>query len=129
MTAYSSTRDWTLVEPALRNALLSEGGLRELPRGCWPTWAESSTKFNRMWAVSGDVWRNFGTTSPSSSFHGALLTERIDEKDYPQKYNYDIYLIARTTDGWLYHSGPRKPFEPAHHSSSPSTWVEGLVQL
>jgi len=81
---YSSTREWTLVEPALRNALLSEGGVRELPRDCWPTWAESSTKFNRMWrflAMYGAIWYNLPIIkSPRRAVDGAHRRKGLPAK-------------------------------------------------
>lgn len=51
-----------------------------------------------------------------------LLTERIDAKDFPRPYNYNLYLIAETTDGLLFQSPPIVPVDPTHRSSSPSTW-------
>jgi len=125
LSTLSSTSEWKPIDlPVLQDPLSS--GIRELARDHWPQWATSSTKFNRIWMVSGDAGRNLGSTAPSTAIRGALLTERIDQKDDPKIYNYNVYLIAETTDGRHFQSGPIAPSEPTHHSSSPSTWFEGL---
>jgi len=55
------------------------------------------------------------------------MSERIDWKDYPYIYNYNIYLITGTTDGRFFQSTPIKTNDPKHHSTSPSTWFDDLV--
>ncbi len=99
---------------------------RELSRENWPSWASRSTHFNRILAFSIPADSNLQSLSPYTGILTALLTERIDLKDDPRKYNYNIYLIAQTTDGHLYQSPPIKTSDPAHHSSAPSTWFDKL---
>ncbi len=126
MGAYSSTSGWKLIDlPILRNIALSTD-MQELSRDNWSRWAASSTQFNHILAYSRSAQCDFGSTSPSTGICAALLTERIDLKDNPRIYNYNIYLIAETTDGKLFQSGPLMPSQLSHHSSSPSTWFEGL---
>ncbi len=100
--------------------------MHQLSRGNWPRWTDSSTQFSRILLVSGDALRDFGLTSPSSAIRGALLTERIDSNDDPQIYNYNVYLIAETISGQLFQSPPFASSDPAHRSSSPSSWFGGL---
>jgi hypothetical protein len=97
----------------------------EIPKKHWPSWSNGSAQFNRMVVYSAPDNHDI-QTSLSSTPLIALLTERIDTKDYPSMYNYNIYLIAETTDGKLYQSHPIKPKDPAHHSSKPSTWFDDL---
>src|SRR5207302_4262793 len=57
----------------------------------------------------------------------SLVTERIDRKDTPREFNYNLYPLSRTTAG-AYLSTPRPTPASfiAHHSSSPSTWFDSL---
>ncbi len=99
---------------------------RELSRVNWPGWAAESTQFNRILAYSRHAESDLQSSSASTGILGALMTERIDPKDAPRIFNYNIYLIAETIDGRLFQSPPIRPTDPAHHSSSPSTWFDGL---
>lgn len=126
MVTYPSTYAWTQIElPVLRTLQLTTDA-RELSRANWPGWAAESTQFNRILAYSRHADSNQHSTSPSAGILAALMTERIDLKDAPRIFNYNIYLIAETTDGRLFQSPPIRPIDPVHHSSSPSTWFVGL---
>jgi hypothetical protein len=126
METYPSTSKWKPINLSIFKKIESSTDVQELSRGKWPKWAETSTQFNRIFAYSHKAGRNEGTSSPSPGIIGTLLTERIDLKDAPRIYNYNIYLIAETTDGRFFQSPPIKPNDPAHHSSSPSTWFDNL---
>lgn len=124
--AYSSTSEWKLIDLPILQDIVRSTDIQELSRGNWPRWDNLSTQFNRILAYSRSSQGDFGSTSPSTGVCAALLTERIDVKDHPQIYNYNIYLVAETTDGRFFQSGPIFPSQLSHHSSSPSTWFEGL---
>jgi hypothetical protein len=79
---------------------------------------------NRILAFSQLV--SVGSTLPSTGVVATLLTEGIDPKDAPKIHNYNFYLIAETTGGEYFQSPPIRPSNPTHHSSSPSTWFEGI---
>jgi hypothetical protein len=126
MVTSPSTSHWAAVQmPILKTVELSTSGC-ELDRGHWPSWAARGTQFNRILAYCPQPGATPRAASSSSRILAALLTERLDPKDYPQFYNYNLYLIAETTDGRLFQSPPVVPSNPTHHSSSPSTWFEGL---
>src|SRR5258708_249629 len=119
-----STREWTPIDlPVLQNAQSS--GIHQLSPSNWPHWTDSSTKFNRILLVSGDARRDLGLTSLSTGIRAALLTERIDLKDAPRIYNYNVYLIGETADGRFFQSPPLTSSDPVHRSSSPSSWFDG----
>ena len=126
MVTYLSTSAWKPIEPPILKEIQLTTDARELSRAHWPSWAVASTQFNRLLAYSRQAESNLHVTSPSTGILAALLTERIDSKDAPQIYNYNIYLIVETKDGKLFHSPPIRPSDPTHHSSSPSTWFNGL---
>jgi hypothetical protein len=126
MVTYPSISKWKPIELSILNDIECTTDAYELPRNKWPKWAETSTQFNRMIAYSHQIGSNVSTTFPSTGIIATLLTERIDLKDAPRIYNYNIYLIAETTDGRLFQSSPIIPNDPVHHSSSPSTWFDKL---
>ena len=126
MVTYPSTSAWKPIELPILKAIELTTDARELPRAHWPSWAVESTQFNRILAYTHRAESNLRVTSLSTGILAELLTERIDLKDAPQIYNYNIYLIVETKDGRFFQSSPIKPSDPTHHSSSPSTWFEGL---
>ena len=97
---------------------------RELSRAHWPSWTQGTTQFARILAFS--QLANVSSTLPSTGYVAVLLTERIDPEDAPKIHNYNFYLIAETTNGDLFQSPPIRPTNPSHHSSSPSTWFDGI---
>jgi hypothetical protein len=126
MTVLPSTSTWKPVDlPILKTVQLTTATI-ELSRPQWPNWAASSTQFNRMFAYCPNLSSELHSSSLSTANLTALLTERIDQKDYPKLFNYNIYLIAETTDGRLFQSPPIIPTDPEHHSSAPSTWLNNL---
>ena len=124
MVTYKSTSSWTRVELPIIEQITQSTDARELSRANWPQWALGSTQFNRMLAFS--QLASLGTTLPSTGVVAAILTERLDPNDAPKLLNYNFYLIAESTSGEYYQSPPMRPTDPAHHSSSPSTWFENL---
>lgn len=126
MNTTSSTATWKeIVLPVLRSIELTTGGI-ELDRDQWPHWAADNPKFRRILAYSPHSASPLSSTLPSAGALAALLTERLDPRDYPKSYNYNYYLIAEATDGRLFQSRPKVPSDPSHHSSSPSTWFDNL---
>ena len=125
MAAISSTTSWKTIDLPVLASIEKTTNARELANENWPKWASGSTQFNRVLAYSLPTDSKLHSTLPSSNLT-ALLTERIDMKDDPNIYNYNIYLVAETTSGKLYQSPPIIPTDPAHHSSRPSTWFDEL---
>ncbi len=121
-----STSEWTHIDPAILRSIQTTTDARELSRTNWPHFAAESTKFNRIVVLSFPADSTLCSTSRSTGILATLLTERIDPKDAPNIYNYNRHLIAETTDGQAYLSPPMKTTDPLHHSSSPSTWFDGL---
>lgn len=120
MSTLPSTSAWKPIDlSVLRSTELTTSGC-ELSRSQWPNWA-NEPPFRRIAAFSGSL-----SGSASTSIIASLLTERLDPEDYPKEFNYNLYLIAETTDGRLFQSPPIIPSEPKHHSSSPSTWFNNL---
>ncbi len=126
MAQYLSTAHWKPIDLPALNAIQGSTEVRELSRQNWPSWAATSTQFNRILVYSNSALAGTTSTSPSTGVVATLLTERIDSKDWPQIYNYNFYLVAETTTGGLFQSSPIVPSEPEHRSSSPSTWFNGL---
>ena len=123
MTTKPSTSLWKRIDfPVLRSIKLTTDA-RELSRENWPTWASGSTQFSRFTIHAESKLQS---TSPPSGIIAKLMSERIDLKDDPYIYNYNIYLIAETTDGRFFQSTPIKAIDPKHHSASPSTWFDDL---
>lgn len=120
MSTLPSTSAWKPIDlSVLRSTELTTSGC-ELSRSQWPRWA-TEPPFRRIAAFCGAL-----CGSTSSSVIASLLTERLDRNDYPKEFNYNLYLIAETTDGRQFQSPPINPSDPKHHSSSPSTWFNDL---
>ncbi len=126
MTIDPSRRSWTPVELPVLTTIQLTTEARELSRANWPEWATRSTQFSRILVYLDRPGSEPQAASASTGVLTALLTERIDPKDAPQVFNYNLYLIAQTTDGRLFQSPPIRPSDPGHHSSSPSTWFDEL---
>ncbi|HMC13195.1 MAG TPA: hypothetical protein VKG67_02480 [Gallionellaceae bacterium] len=125
MVTLLTTSTWKQIDlPVLSSVELTTAAC-ELSRAQWPNWAASSTKFSRIVAYCPHPAGELNSTLPSGTL-AVLLTERIDPKDAPKIFNYNVYLIAETTDGMLFQSPPIIPADPTHHSSSPSTWFNKL---
>jgi hypothetical protein len=123
MTTKPSTSLWKPIDlPALRCIELTTD-TRELSRENWPAWASGSTQFNRFTIHAEN---KFQSSSSSTGIIATLMSERVDWKDAPNIYNYNIYLIAETTDGRFFQSPPIKTNDPKHQSTSPSTWFDDL---
>ena len=123
MTTKPSTCLWKQIDlPVLRSIKFTTDAC-ELAHENWPAWTFGSTQFNRFTIHAESKLKS---TSPPSGIIATLMSERIDLKDAPNIYNYNIYLIVETTDGRFYQSTPIKTNDPKHHSTSPSTWFDGL---
>jgi hypothetical protein len=121
-----STLRWIQIELKALDDIRASTDIQELSREKWPSWAKSSTKFNRVLAYSHLPDTKLSTLSASTGIVATLLTERIDPKDAPRIYNYNFYLIVETRDGRHFQSSPIVPKDPSHQSSSPSTWFDKL---
>jgi hypothetical protein len=118
-----TTSLWKQIDfPALRSIELTTD-THEFSRDKWPYWAVSSTNFTRL--TIHDESR-LHSASPPSGVVATLMSERIDLKDAPYIYNYDICMIVETADGRFYQLPPIKTDVPKHHSTSPSTWFDAL---
>jgi len=127
MPSSPSTGNWKPFDGKLE-ALSSSGQFSEVPRSHWPAWAAQGNQFKRI-GVFGlqQASTSLQASLPSvASVVALLLTERLDPKDAPKDYNYNFYVVAESTDGSLYQSGPIISTDPRHHSSSPSTWFNAL---
>jgi hypothetical protein len=124
MVTIPSTSTWKRVDLPLIEHIRRSTDIRALSRTQWPSWTASSTQFNRILAFS--QLAALGTTLPSTGVVAALLTERIDPSDAPKIHNYNFYLIAESSSGEYFQSPPIRSSDPAHHSSAPSTWFEGI---
>jgi hypothetical protein len=122
---FPSTSAWTPVEFPLFDQLTDSTAPCQLSRSNWPRWAADSTRFTRA-AYDPCAATHLRSTESSTGFNGAFVTERIDSKDSPQIFNYNVYLLARSTDDRPYQSPPIATNDPPHRSSSPSTWFDSL---
>lgn len=129
MTIFSTTSKWSPIDESVVSGLPLTTDFCELPRSQWPPWAAQSTSFNRLGVFGLPVQSTISSTSPSTGIVAAWMTERIDPKDYPKLFNYNLYLIAQTTDGKYFQSPPIIPTDPTHHSSSPSTWFNAVGRI
>ena len=123
--SFPSTSAWTPVEFPLFDQLTDSTAPCQLSRSNWPRWAAESTQFTRA-AYDPYPATYLRSTESSTGLIGALVTERIDPKDSPQIFNYNVYLLARSADERPYQSPPIATNDPPHHSSLPSTWFDGL---
>ncbi len=53
---------------------------------------------NRLWLYCPDDENPLGVPGSTAKVVGRLLTERIDQKDAPDVYNYNFYMIG--VNGW-----------------------------
>jgi len=125
MTTFPSTTSWIPIDLPVLSSIERSTYATEISRDNWPNWTAGSTQFNRIIFYSRPKIKTQNSSLLSASLN-ALLTERIDLKDFPKIYNYNMYVVAETTDGKLFQSPPIKPTDPKHHSSKPSTWFEKL---
>jgi len=124
-----STARWKQIDCSVLRTIALSIGARELAHEDWPGWAKRSTQVRRILAIRSPTDAHSSATGSSSRMLAVLLTERIDPKDRPKYYNNNFYLTAESSDGRIFQSGPIVPTstDPAHHSSSPSTWFDGLA--
>ena len=125
MSISPSTSKWKPIDGSFES-LAGTTEVVDLPRKQWPTWAWQSTQLNRIGVYALPAGSLPGVTLRTTGVVRALLTERIDPKDSPKVYNYNLYTVAETTDGKLFQSPPMIPADLQHHSSSPSTWLNSL---
>ena len=126
MSTLPSTSTWKQIDLPVLSSVELTTDVIELARAQWPGWAVNSPQFHRILAYRPHPPSSLSSTSPSTGALAVLLTERVDPKDYPKSFNYNLYLIAETTDGRLFQSPPIVPTDPTHHSSLPSTWFNNL---
>ncbi len=118
MPTSPTTATWKPIDFPAFNSVEPTSVPCELSREHWPNWAADNPKFRRIGLYRPHPTDELYLTSPSTGTL-ALLTERIDLKDFPKFLNYNVYLVAKTTDDRLFQSGPLIPTELTHHSSSP----------
>ena len=109
---------WTPLDLPIYNTIRGSTQTFYLARESWPQWARDTTQMRRLWVYCP------GTPSPSTATTaavvGRILTERFDRKDHPSSYNYNYYLIAESTSGVAFQSGPLRTTDPPHHSTGPA---------
>jgi hypothetical protein len=116
---------WKQVDFPVLDQVAGSGQSYLLPSTSWPKWAAGGTQFRRILIYCPDPANPLASTATTARIIGRLLTERFDPKDLPRPFNYDFYLLAESTSGRAFQSGPIAASEPAHHSSAPSTWLDG----
>lgn len=126
MSTLPSTSTWKQIDLPILSSVELTTDVIELARAQWPDWAANSPQFQRILAYRPHPVSRLSSTSPSAEVLAALLTERVDPKDNPKSFNYNFYLIAKTTEGSLFQSPPIASTDPTHHSSLPSTWFNNL---
>ena len=94
-----------------------------LPREKWPRWAQESTQMRRLWIYCPPVG-TLMSTATTAAIVGRILTERFDRKDDPLSFNYNYHLLAESTGGLVFQSGPMRTTDPPHHSADPSTSLD-----
>ncbi len=77
-----------------------------------PDFVQASTKFHRAAYEPSRAW---------------LVTERVDPKDAPEIYNYNVYDVVAASSGTLISTPQPSPstFIP-HRLVHPSTWFDSL---
>ncbi len=75
--------------------------------------------------VRGCLWvycppTPISSTATTAAVVGRFLTERFDRKDHPHSFNYNYYLLAESTAGRIFQSGPLLSTDPPHHSTGPA---------
>ena len=125
MADCQSTGDWKPVEFGVVDGILGSNQTFRLEKAHWPSWAHCSTQMQRLWVYCPDQENSPAVPGTTANVVARLLTERYDSKDF-RSYNYNFYLISRSTDGRLYQSPPIRTSEPQHHSSAPPDWLESI---
>lgn len=123
MAEWQSTGNWKNVELRVVETIVGSNQTFQLDETRWPSWANSSTQMQRLWIYCPDEENPLHIPGSTAKVVARLLTERYDSKD-PYPYNYNFYMIAESTDGWLYQSPPIRTTEPKHQSSEPPDWLE-----
>lgn len=119
MSTLPSTSTWKQIDLPVLSSVELTTDVIELACAQWPGWAANSPQFHRIFAYRSHPASPLSSTSPSTGALAVLLTERVDPKDYPKSFNYNLYLIAETTDGSLFQSPPIVSTDPTYHSSLP----------
>jgi len=123
MANWESTGEWKQVELSAVEVVGGTTQVYQLPKKQWPKWANSSLQMNRLWICTSNPDSRFQEIREKTNIVAYLITERSDAKD-DLPFNFNVYLIAESTDGRLYQSPPIPTIDPAHHSSGASTWLE-----
>jgi hypothetical protein len=120
---WKSTGEWKEIELDIARSIIGSTQVFEVSRPYWPSWAHSSTQMNRLWIYEPSS--SIGKQVPSSDIHivAHLITERVDPHD-KKPLNFNLYLIAESTDGRHYQSPPLRTTDPVHHSTGVPKWLE-----
>jgi hypothetical protein len=106
-------------EPLDNPSIEGSGQTFVLPRQAWPAWAQRSTQFERLWIHCPDTEHPITSSETTAAVVARILTERFDHKDKPRPYNYNYYLIVKSTSGEVLQSGPLRTSDISRHSSQP----------
>jgi len=115
---------WKPVRLPILEKLVGSGQTYQLPTTNWPSWARTSTQLRRLWIYCPPTTAPLSSTATTAAIVARLLSERYDSKDAPRPYNYNFYLLAESTSGGAFQSGPIRTSEPPHHAADPTTWLD-----
>ncbi len=124
MADWQSTGDWAQVDIPAIEPLISSNQTVGLDPVHWPGWAQGSTQMNRLWVYCPDDENAPSVPGSTVKVVARLLTERVDQKDAPEIYNYNFYMIAESSDGRYFQSPPIKTTDPPHRSTAPAQWLD-----
>ena len=119
-----STKRWKPADFPVVQDLISSNETFQLDQQHWPPWANASTQMRRLWIYCPDEENQQHVPGSTTTMIARLLTEREDQKDAPQVYNYNFYMYAQATDGSIYQSPPIRTNLPPHRSSEPPEWLD-----
>ena len=109
---------WTPLDLPAFDKIRGSTQTYQLPRPSWPRWAQDSTQMQRLWVYCPPT--PISSTVTTAAVVGRFLTERFDRKDHPHSFNYNYYLLAESTAGRIFQSGPLLSTDPPHHSTGPA---------
>jgi len=115
MKNWNSTDSWKKMNENDANNITSLKSASTLAYNKWPGWAKNCTQMQEIYCIPND---NKSLRIPGSTLEieSTFRTERYDIKD-SKHYNYNFYLVAKSTDGDYYSSPPIRPENLKHHSS------------
>lgn len=118
MKKWSSTEDWTTISRDKGDSLMGSSQARSLARENWPTFAATSTQFQRLVIYSPKESISFSVPNSDVNVIASMHVERYDPNDL-KPWNNNFHLIALSTSGEYHMSPPIRPEVLNHHSTGP----------